>query len=295
MRLTTRQTIQLHGVIKFEPQGDAEGDRRGAARHHRGLRRRQPQRDVRSPIRISRSAHAAALELARAHLRSSRRRARRPIARSGSTARRSPAASADDVEPIYGKTYMPRKFKIGSRCRRRTTSTCSRTISASSPSSTRTDNIEGWNVTVGGGMGMTHGEPDTYPRTADVMGFCRPRRRDRGRRGGRHRAARLGRPLQPQARAAEIHHRGSRARRVPRRGRAARRQAARAGAAVSRSPRPATATAGPKARTASSHLTLFIENGRVERLRRRRAAAHRPAATSPRCTTATSGSRRTRT
>jgi len=30
----------------------------------------------------------------------------------------------------------------------------------------------GWNVTVGGGMGMTHGEPDTYPRTADVMGFC---------------------------------------------------------------------------------------------------------------------------
>ena len=34
--------------------------------------------------------------------------------------------------------------------------------------------IEGYNVTVGGGMGMTHGEPDTYPRTADVMGFCTP-------------------------------------------------------------------------------------------------------------------------
>ena len=32
--------------------------------------------------------------------------------------------------------------------------------------------VQGWNVTVGGGMGMTHGEPDTYPRTADVMGFC---------------------------------------------------------------------------------------------------------------------------
>src|SRR6185436_15995858 len=29
------------------------------------------------------------------------------------------------------------------------------------------------NVTVGGGMGMTHGEPDTYPRIAEVMGFCR--------------------------------------------------------------------------------------------------------------------------
>jgi sulfite reductase (NADPH) hemoprotein beta-component len=27
---------------------------------------------------------------------------------------------------------------------------------------------------VGGGMGMTHGEPETYPRTGDVIGFCTP-------------------------------------------------------------------------------------------------------------------------
>ena len=33
--------------------------------------------------------------------------------------------------------------------------------------------IVGYNVVVGGGMGMTHGEPDTYPRTGDVIGFCR--------------------------------------------------------------------------------------------------------------------------
>src|SRR6185436_17510472 len=37
------------------------------------------------------------------------------------------------------------------------------------------NNVTGWNVTVGGGMGMTHGEPDTYPRAADVMGFCATR------------------------------------------------------------------------------------------------------------------------
>jgi sulfite reductase (NADPH) hemoprotein beta-component len=29
-------------------------------------------------------------------------------------------------------------------------------------------------VVVGGGMGMTHGEPETYPRTGDVIGFCTP-------------------------------------------------------------------------------------------------------------------------
>jgi sulfite reductase (NADPH) hemoprotein beta-component len=80
----------------------------------------------------------------------------------------------DDVEPIYGKTYMPRKFKIGFAV----------------PPSNDIDvfaqdlgfiaivgtsgKIEGWNVAVGGGMGMTHGEPETYPRVADVLGCCRP-------------------------------------------------------------------------------------------------------------------------
>ena len=33
--------------------------------------------------------------------------------------------------------------------------------------------VAGWNVTVGGGMGMTHGETDTFPRTADLIGFCK--------------------------------------------------------------------------------------------------------------------------
>ena len=77
------------------------------------------------------------------------------------------------VEPIYGKTYLPRKFKI---------------VVAVPPSNDvdifahdlgyiaildDKGDVAGWNVTVGGGMGMTHGEEDTYPRTADVMGFCK--------------------------------------------------------------------------------------------------------------------------
>ena len=36
------------------------------------------------------------------------------------------------------------------------------------------DKILGYNVTVGGGMGMTHGQAATHPRLADVMGFCTP-------------------------------------------------------------------------------------------------------------------------
>ena len=32
--------------------------------------------------------------------------------------------------------------------------------------------LVGWNVTIGGGMGMTHGNKKTYPRLADLLGFC---------------------------------------------------------------------------------------------------------------------------
>ena len=38
----------------------------------------------------------------------------------------------------------------------------------------RPGSLQGWTVTVGGGMGMSHGEPDTFPRTADPMLFCEP-------------------------------------------------------------------------------------------------------------------------
>jgi len=34
--------------------------------------------------------------------------------------------------------------------------------------------IVGYNVAVGGGMGMTHGAEDTFPRLADIIGFCTP-------------------------------------------------------------------------------------------------------------------------
>ena len=34
--------------------------------------------------------------------------------------------------------------------------------------------IAGYNVLVGGGLGMTHGKTTTFPRVADVIGFCTP-------------------------------------------------------------------------------------------------------------------------
>ncbi|MCG3084201.1 assimilatory sulfite reductase (NADPH) hemoprotein subunit [Anoxybacillus sp. LAT_35] len=78
-----------------------------------------------------------------------------------------------EQEPIYGALYLPRKFKIG----------------IAVPPSNDVDvfsqdlgfiaiveqgKLVGFNVAIGGGMGMTHGDRTTYPQLAKVIGFCKP-------------------------------------------------------------------------------------------------------------------------
>jgi sulfite reductase (NADPH) hemoprotein beta-component len=171
MRITTRQTIQLHGVIKSNLKAtlrtiDAVALSTIAACGdvNRNV--------ICNPNPHQSKAHRAAYELAVAlsdHL-VPRTPAYREIWLDGE---RIAGGEDEAVEPIYGKTYLPRKFKIAV---------------AVPPSNDidvfandlgfiaivdRKGAVAGWNVVVGGGMGMTHGEPETYPRTADVMGFCK--------------------------------------------------------------------------------------------------------------------------
>lgn len=80
------------------------------------------------------------------------------------------SSPADEEEPIYGKTYLPRKFKMAFAI----------------PPYNDTDIFSndlgfvaieekgillGFNVYAGGGMGMTFGAPETYPRLASALGF----------------------------------------------------------------------------------------------------------------------------
>jgi sulfite reductase (NADPH) hemoprotein beta-component len=80
------------------------------------------------------------------------------------------AGGEKESEPIYGATYLPRKFKTGF---------------ALPPSNdvdifsqdlgfiaiVENDRLAGYNVTVGGGLGMSHGNDETFPRLADILGF----------------------------------------------------------------------------------------------------------------------------
>lgn len=79
-------------------------------------------------------------------------------------------AKADEPEPVYGPTYLPRKFKIG----------------LIHPDDNTIDvlandlgfvtvyegtELVGFQVFVGGGQGMTHNNPRTFPRIASAVGF----------------------------------------------------------------------------------------------------------------------------
>ena len=84
---------------------------------------------------------------------------------------RSHGMGGDEVEPLYGKTYLPRKFKIAIAIPPQNDvdvfAHCLGFIAI-----VEEGKLVGFNVTVGGGMGMTHGNEKTFPRLADVIAFA---------------------------------------------------------------------------------------------------------------------------
>lgn len=82
-------------------------------------------------------------------------------------------ANKDFVDPLYGKTYLPRKFKTAF------------VLPPVNDMDVLTNDLGfigivengqlvGYNLTAGGGMGRSHGNDATYPRLADVLGFVTP-------------------------------------------------------------------------------------------------------------------------
>ncbi|MDQ0246356.1 sulfite reductase (NADPH) hemoprotein beta-component [Bacillus fengqiuensis] len=79
----------------------------------------------------------------------------------------------EEVEPMYGPLYLPRKFKIGIAV------PPSNDIDVFSQdlgfiAVVEDDKLVGFNVAIGGGMGFSHGDKATYPQLAKIIGFCTP-------------------------------------------------------------------------------------------------------------------------
>ena len=172
MRLTTRQTFQLHGIIKSNVRRTLQELDKSL------LDTMAACGDVnRNVIACSNpyqtQAHAEVLKLAQdisTHFKP-QGGAYREIWLDGEKIAGGDPADAPD-EPIYGKTYMPRKFKIAIAIPPENDIDVFAHDLGFIAITDGNGRITGYNVTVGGGMGMTHGEPDTYPRTADVLGYC---------------------------------------------------------------------------------------------------------------------------
>lgn len=170
LRLTTRQTFQFHGILKRNLKAFMQG--LNAALLDSIAACGDVNRNVICTANPNESPiHGQVYDWAKrvsAHLLP-RTRAYHEI-----WLDEEQVVGGDDVEeePLYGRTYLPRKFKVAFAI----------------PPQNDVDlfahdlgfiaiveegELVGFNVSVGGGMGMTHSEPATFPRLSDVVGFCR--------------------------------------------------------------------------------------------------------------------------
>ncbi len=177
LRLTTRQAFQFHGVIKTKLKATIAGinetllDTLAACGDvNRNV--------MATPVAENTRVHAAVADWAQKvsdHL-TPRTGAYHEIWLDGEKIVEADSLAvgvAPEAEPIYGSTYLPRKFKMALVI----------------PPSNDVDifaqdlgfiaiveqgELAGFNVTVGGGMGMAHGLAETYPRLGDVIGFVAP-------------------------------------------------------------------------------------------------------------------------
>lgn len=79
-------------------------------------------------------------------------------------------ANTSFTDPLYGQTYLPRKFKTAFVIPPVNDMDVF-TNDLGYIAVTEGDRLLGYNLAVGGGLGRSHGNEQTYPRLADVIGF----------------------------------------------------------------------------------------------------------------------------
>ena len=174
MKLTTRQTFQFHGVVKGKLKSAMRGVNKALMTTLAACG------DVNRNVMVSslptqsayhRDVHQVSAKISD-HLLPATSAYHEIWLKDEDDNKTQVAGNAIvDQEPLYGPTYLPRKFKI--------------TIAI--PPHNDTDvfahdvgliaikngkgRLEGFNVLAGGGMGVTHNNKKTYPRTGSMLGY----------------------------------------------------------------------------------------------------------------------------
>jgi len=81
--------------------------------------------------------------------------------------------ASEEPDPLYGERYLPRKFKIGLAIPEDNTIDVL-TNDLAIVALFESDRLTGYNFLLGGGHGMTHNNPKTYPRLATPVAFIEP-------------------------------------------------------------------------------------------------------------------------
>lgn len=192
MRVTTRQAFQLHGIAKQDLRtvlaaivrnlgstlaacGDINRNVMAPAAPYEGLGYPVARRlaDDIADLLAPKAAAGAYLEL---WVDGEKRYKIRPSIACSKVRKRQLEGklnSGDPEEPLYGSTYMPRKFKVGV------------TVPGDNSIDLLTQDLglvaftdlagklRGCNVYVGGGMGRTHNKEETFARSADCLGYVK--------------------------------------------------------------------------------------------------------------------------
>jgi sulfite reductase (NADPH) hemoprotein beta-component len=168
LRLTTRQAFQVHGVVKHKLKATMQAI--NATLIDTIAACGDVNRNVLcNPNPVASSLHEQAYPWA---VRLSEHLLPKTNAYYEIWLDKAKVAGGED-EPIYGATYLPRKFKAAIAIPPFNDvdvyAQCLGFIAIAEG-----DRLVGFNVTVGGGMGATHGDSTTFPRIADEIGFCTP-------------------------------------------------------------------------------------------------------------------------
>jgi sulfite reductase (ferredoxin) len=169
LRVTTRQGIQYHGVLKGDLKPAIAGINELLATTLAACG--DVERNVMAcPAPVNDEAHAAVIAVARGIAEELRpaTRAYHEIWLDGER-----QLTTQEEEPFYGELYLPRKFKTAIAL---SSDNCVDIYSHDVGLIAIVDDgvLRGFNLLVGGGLGMTHNKGDTMARLADPLVFVAP-------------------------------------------------------------------------------------------------------------------------
>jgi sulfite reductase (NADPH) hemoprotein beta-component len=174
MKLTTRQTFQFHGVVKYKLKSAMRAINNALMTTIAAcgdVNRNVMCSSLPTASKYHREVYACSRKISD-HLLPSTTAYHEIWLKDENDKKTQIAGDAlQDYEPLYGPTYLPRKFKI--------------TIAIPPHNDTdvyahdigliaikgKNGQLTGFNLLAGGGMGVTHNNKKTYPRTGSMLGY----------------------------------------------------------------------------------------------------------------------------